>query len=64
VLLHVFVEASGAASRVEVRSSSGFERLDRAAVAAVGRWKFVPARQGTDAVAAWVLVPIVFSLKG
>lgn len=64
VLLHVLVEASGLAARVEVRTSSGFERLDRSAMAAVKRWKFVPAKQGSEPVAAWVLVPIVFSLKG
>lgn len=64
VLLHVLVEASGLPAKVEVRTSSGFERLDKAAIAAVSRWKFVPARQGSDAVAAWVLVPIDFSLQG
>lgn len=63
VVLRVYVEASGAASRVEVSGSSGFERLDRSAANAVSRWKFVPARQGSETVAAWVLVPIVFSLK-
>lgn len=63
VVLRVYVEASGAASKVEVSSSSGFDRLDRSAANAVSRWKFVPARQGSEAVAAWVLVPIVFSLK-
>ncbi|MFZ5793860.1 MAG: energy transducer TonB, partial [Pseudomonadota bacterium] len=63
VVLRVFVDASGLPAQVEVRTSSGSERLDRAAVSAIGRWKFVPARQGSEAVAAWVLVPIVFSLK-
>ena len=63
VVLRVFVEASGAAGTVEIRSSSGFERLDKSAVTAVSRWKFVPAKQGAEAVGAWVLVPIIFSLK-
>lgn len=63
VVLRVLVEAGGLPARLEVRSSSGYERLDRAALDAVGRWKFVPARQGPEAVAAWVLVPIAFSLK-
>jgi protein TonB len=63
VVLRVLVEASGLAATLQVQSSSGFERLDRAASAAVSHWKFVPARQGSEAVAAWVLVPIVFSLK-
>lgn len=62
VMLSVFVEASGLPSQVDVRITSGFERLDKAAVATVRRWKFVPARQGSQAVPAWVTVPIVFSL--
>lgn len=64
VLLRVFVEANGLPSKVEIRSSSGSERLDQAALEAVRRWKFVPARQGDRAVPASVVVPIAFNLKG
>lgn len=63
VMLHVHVTADGAADRVEVRTSSGHERLDRAALEAVRHWRFVPARQGDQPVAAWVLVPLVFALE-
>ncbi len=63
VLLRVFVNADGSAAQVEIRESSGFERLDRAAREAVARWRFVPARQGDRPVAAWVLVPISFNLR-
>lgn len=63
VVLRVFVESSGLPGRVEIRTSSGSERLDGAAMAAVARWKFIPARQGAEAVGAWVLVPIDFTLK-
>lgn len=63
VVLKVLVEANGQPTRTEVQTSSGYERLDRAAQSAVSRWKFVPAKQGTDSVADWVLVPFVFSLK-
>lgn len=63
VVLRVFVEASGKPSKIEVRTSSGSTRLDEAASAAVWRWKFVPARRGDETVAAWVLVPISFSLR-
>jgi protein TonB len=63
VLLRVLVDASGAPSQVEVNHTSGFERLDKAAVAAVSHWKFIPAQQAGQAVSAWVLVPIIFSLK-
>lgn len=64
VMLRVYVEASGLPSKVEIRTSSGSERLDQAAVDAVKRWKFAPARQGDHAVPASVVVPIAFSLKG
>lgn len=64
VQLRVLVEPNGQPSQIELKSSSGSARLDQAAQDAVWRWKFIPARRGDEAVAAWVLVPIVFNLKG
>lgn len=64
VLLRVRVDASGTPSQVTLHQSSGFDRLDVRAAETVRRWKFVPARQGGAPVAAWVIVPIQFSLKG
>lgn len=63
VLLRVLVSPLGAAERVEIHQSSGYDRLDQAALQAVRRWKFVPARQGDSAVAAAVIVPIDFQLR-
>ena len=62
-LLRVLVSAEGAAEKVELKTSSGSTRLDHAALDTVARWRFVPARQGERPVAAWVLVPISFSLE-
>lgn len=62
VLLRVRVSAHGLPAEVDIRQSSGFPRLDEAARAAVLRWRFVPARQGTEAVEASVLVPLQFTL--
>ena len=64
VVMRVLVNAGGGADQVEIRTSSGHDLLDQAAVNAVRRWRFVPARQGELAVAAWVLVPITFTLEG
>lgn len=63
VVLRVFVAADGSAQIVEIRHSSGYARLDRAAREAVAAWRFVPARSGEEKVAAWVLVPISFTLN-
>ena len=63
VLLRVRVSAGGTAEVVEIHSSSNSPRLDNAALETVKRWRFVPARQGDVATAAWVLVPINFTLE-
>lgn len=62
VVLRVRVSAQGSAMAVDIRQSSGFTRLDEAARSAVEKWRFVPARQGNDAIEATVLVPLHFKL--
>ena len=64
VILRVLVNVRGTPDKVELKSSSGSSRLDDAAIDTVKRWRFVPARQGDQPVAAWVLIPITFTLKG
>lgn len=63
VVLRVFVDADGRPGEIQVQGDSGFPRLNHAASEAVRRWKFVPAKRGQEAVGAWVLVPINFSLR-
>jgi protein TonB len=63
VVLRVFVSEDGRAAQVQLKTSSKHPRLDEAALEAVRRWRFVPARRGDTAVSAWVLVPISFSLR-
>lgn len=63
VVLRVRVEADGRAADVQLHASSGSPRLDQSALDTVRRWKFVPARLGQTPTAAWVLVPIAFTLK-
>lgn len=64
VLLKVLVGPDGRAEQVKVNQSSGFTRLDAAAQDAVEKWMFVPAKLGEWSIRAWVIVPIVFTLKG
>lgn len=63
VLLSVWVEADGRAGEVSVRQGSGSARLDRAALEAVRRWRFVPAKNGGVALASRIEVPIIFRLE-
>jgi protein TonB len=62
VLLHVLVTAGGLAKKVKLHRSSGSDSLDDAALRAVRKWRFVPAKLGEQAIEAWVYVPIVFKL--
>ncbi len=64
VVLRVLVNVKGTADKVELKSSTGSARLDNIALETVKRWRFVPARQGSEPVAAWVLIPITFTLEG
>lgn len=62
VLLLVRVSAEGEAESVQLQRSSGFARLDEAALVAVRQWRFVPRRHAGLAVAANVVVPVTFRL--
>jgi periplasmic protein TonB len=63
VQLRVLISAEGLAEKVELLASSGSPRLDEGAQAAVRRWRFIPARQGDQAIASFHIIPIVYTLK-
>lgn len=63
VILRVSVSAQGTADNVEIKTSSGSQRLDDSAQKTVRNWKFIPAKRGDTAVQSWVLVPIIFKLE-
>ncbi len=62
-LLRVRVDATGHPAEVLMASSSGFTRLDEAAVAAARRTRFRPYVEDGAARAVWVLMPFVFTLE-
>ena len=62
VLMKVLVSAEGTAEDVQIEKSSGSDRLDNAAMSAVKRWRFIPAKKNNQPLSAYVLVPVKFSL--
>jgi protein TonB len=64
VLLRVLVSAGGTADAVQVEDSSGSNKLDQAAIQAVKKWTFIPAKRSNKPISAYVLVPVKFSLEG
>ena len=62
VSLRVRVSIEGLPEKIEVEHSSGHDILDEAAMEAVEKWKFVPAKRGATAIVSSVIVPINFRL--
>jgi protein TonB len=63
VIVRVFISSQGLPEKAEVRTSSGFARLDQAALEAVQRWRFVPGRRSGTPEAMWFNIPVRFVLE-
>lgn len=68
VVLQVQVNEKGRVADVKLARGSGYQRLDSAAMAAIRRWKFIPAARDSRPVSSWgetelrfILYPFVFS---
>lgn len=62
-MLRVRIEVDGTASQAEIRTSSGYERLDQTALQTVLRWRYVPGKRNGVAEAMWFNIPINFVLE-
>ena len=62
-ILHVLVANTGLVAQVVVKQSAGHPDLDQAATDAVRRWRFEPARRGTEPVEMWVQLPFEFRFR-
>jgi protein TonB len=62
VRVRVLVDERGRPTTVNVMTSSGFSRLDQAALEAVKRWRFVAATDGNRPIQTWTQVAITFKL--
>ena len=62
VLLNVQVQANGTPAAISLNRSCGHPLLDRAALDAVRRWTFEPARAAGVPVSSLVVIPVRFSL--
>jgi len=62
-VVRVFIGVDGLPQRSEIARSSGYERLDQAAITTVMRWRFVPGKRGGMAEAMWFNIPINWVLE-
>ena len=63
VTVRAFIEVNGTASKAEIRTSSGYERLDQTALQTVLKWRYVPGKRAGVPEAMWFNIPINFVLE-
>ncbi len=62
-MFRVLVDQNGRPQDVQVMKSTGFPRLDQAAIEAIRKWAFSPAMQNGQAVQSWTRVQVAFQLQ-
>lgn len=63
VMLDVYILPDGSVGEIKLNRSSGFPRLDNAALQAVKTWKYVPAKRGDKPIPFWYVQPVSFVLN-
>jgi len=62
VLLSLVLGLDGSVQRISIARSSGFERLDKAALQAVRDWRWQPMMRNGAPITVQGVVPITFEL--
>jgi protein TonB len=62
VLFDVHILPDGSVGEIKLKKSSGYARLDEAALEAVRRWRYVPAKRGDTPIPFWYVQPVTFAL--
>ena len=63
VILSMLISAQGRIEAISIQESSGFSRLDQAALTAAAKWRYEPATINGKAIANSYLMPIEFKLN-
>lgn len=62
-IIRVLIGIDGSPQKAEIAKSSGFDRLDQAAMATVMRWRYVPGKRNGVPEEMWFNVPINWVLE-
>ena len=62
-VISVYILKNGRVGQAQIEQSTGFDMLDRSALAAVSQWIFEPATTSSQITEAWFKIPVRFQLK-
>jgi protein TonB len=62
-MFRVLVDERGRPSEIQTLRSSGHPRLDQAALDAIKKWTFTPAKNGSTPILSWTRVQVKFQLN-
>jgi protein TonB len=63
VVIRTLIGVDGTAQQAQIKQSSGFERLDQAALATALKWRYAPGKRSGVAEAMWFDVPFNWVLQ-
>lgn len=63
VVLKVEILPNGRVGKVRIKRSCGHDILDKSALKAVKKWRFIPAKREGDPMRIWAEIPIKFELE-
>jgi protein TonB len=63
VVIRTFIGVDGTAQQAQIKQSSGYDRLDQAALATALKWRYVPGKRAGVAEAMWFDVPFNWVLR-
>lgn len=63
VVVRTLIGVDGTAQQAEIKQSSGFDRLDQAALTTALRWRYVPGKRAGVPETMWFNLPFTFVLE-
>lgn len=63
VVVRAWIDTSGTATRAEIKTSSGYDRLDQTALQTVLNWRYIPGQRAGVPEAMWFNIPLNFVLE-
>lgn len=63
VVVRAWIDTNGRATKAEIKTSSGYDRLDQTALQTVLNWRYIPGQRAGVPEAMWFNIPLNFVLE-